>query len=95
MTYYDPSLSRDQSSGSWQETLFSHLHGGLDRLERYLDQRRHDKEQRDAFKTLLTLEERLLDDIGLTRDDVEWASRLPVHVNAANALRHLHEDRGI
>ncbi|MCP4073053.1 MAG: DUF1127 domain-containing protein [Hyphomicrobiales bacterium] len=41
---------------------------------------------RQAFSHLLTLDDHILKDIGLTRDDVVWASRLPVSVNASLEL---------
>lgn len=43
-------------------------------------------EQRDAFNTLLGKEDWVLDDMGLNRADVEYLSRLPIHVNAAKEL---------
>lgn len=34
-----------------------------------------------------SLEDHLLDDIGVTREELEWAIRLPLSTNAALALR--------
>lgn len=39
-----------------------------------------------AFRQLLLLDDDLLDDIGVTRSDVEWANELPIHQSAAQAL---------
>ncbi len=49
--------------------------------------RRQRKIDRDAFRNLLTLDDELLDDIGVTRDSVRWAAQLPLNVNAAQALK--------
>ncbi len=51
--------------------------------------RRQARIDRDAFRTMLGLEEHMLRDIGVTRGDVVWASRLPLSVNAAEELRRL------
>lgn len=59
------------------------------RLIAAIGQRRRDRERRDAFKTLLRLDERTLKDIGLARGDVVWASRLPLHANAAAELQKI------
>jgi len=44
-------------------------------------------ERRDAFKTLLWLDARTLQDIGLCREDIVWAARLPLHIDASDALQ--------
>ena len=55
--------------------------------------RRNAREQRElrlnreAFLNLLRVDERALEDIGVTREDVDWAARLPLETNAALALR--------
>lgn len=57
-------------------------------------QHRHDHRlDRAAFLNLTRLDARLLDDIGVTREDVAWASALPIEVNAALALRKRVERR--
>ncbi len=40
-----------------------------------------------------SLDDHLLDDIGITREELEWAIRLPLHINAALALRDRAERR--
>jgi uncharacterized protein YjiS (DUF1127 family) len=50
-------------------------------------QYREDRLRRDAFLNLLTLDDATLDDIGVTREEVNWAARLPLEINAARALR--------
>lgn len=47
-------------------------------------QRRTD---RAAFNTLLSLDDHMLDDVGVTRWEVERAARLPMRVDAAQAVQ--------
>ena len=47
---------------------------------------RQNKERRDAFLNLLRLDDKILDDIGLTRAEVEFAARLPLRLNASDVL---------
>lgn len=49
--------------------------------------RRQQKIDRDAFMTMLSLDDGLLNDIGVTRGDVMWAANLPLSTDAATALR--------
>ena len=51
------------------------------------------RERRDAFRSLLRLDARLLSDIGVTREDIEWASRLPLSVNASAELQKIAKER--
>lgn len=53
----------------------------------FLEAREQRRIDRDAFNTMLTLDDDMLADIGVTRDDVYWASRLPLSVNASEALQ--------
>ena len=57
------------------------------RLKDYLKTIHRRRESRDAFKHLMSLDDVLLRDIGVTRADVEWAAQLPLKVNAAHALQ--------
>jgi uncharacterized protein YjiS (DUF1127 family) len=41
---------------------------------------------RRAFTDTFRLDDRMLDDIGVTREDVEWAAGLPLWMDAAEAL---------
>lgn len=59
------------------------------RLVTYFETRKRLTERRDAFKTLLTLGPRELNDIGLDRDDIIAASKLPLRVNASEELQKL------
>ena len=55
---------------------------GLSRLSRMY---RHWRSRRRLAR-LWALDDRMLDDIGLTREDVYWAMSLPLTVNPAAAL---------
>ena len=55
----------------------------------YLETRRKQVTNRLAFKNLLTLEANILQDIGVTREDVIWASKLPLSINAALELEKI------
>ena len=63
------------------------LMGLTTRLKEYLNTLQRRRESRDAFKHLLSLDDALLRDVGVTRADVEWAAQLPLSVNAARALQ--------
>ncbi len=57
------------------------------RLREYLQRRKQQRINRDAFAHLLSLDEHILNDMGVTRNDVVEASKLPLSVNAAVELR--------
>lgn len=63
------------------------LRAVLDKATGYLKTRREQRDARDAFKTLLTLDDRLIEDAGLTRYDVERAAELPLHIDAAATVQ--------
>lgn len=48
---------------------------------------RQNRENRAAFGHLLAMDDVMLTDIGVMREDVLWAHRLPIEVNAAVALK--------
>ena len=48
---------------------------------------------RNEIRQLKETDERLLKDMGLTREEVLWASRLPLSLNAAHELRHESRSR--
>ena len=58
----------------------------IDRQRERLEIRRAQKDARTAFMNMLTLEDKILDDIGVTHEDVKWAASLPIEVNASRAL---------
>ena len=64
------------------------------RLRTFLERKalyRQRKIDRAAFLTMMSLDDSMLDDIGLTRNDIIWAAKLPLSVDAALAVR---EQRG-
>lgn len=60
--------------------------GLLKRIGKYVLRRRQERVDRAAFNNLLSLDDGLLKDIGVSRGDVRWASNLPLSVNAAIEL---------
>ena len=61
-------------------------HGALTRLRAWTAERRQRRIDRAAFQTLLGLDDQMLRDIGVTRDEVRRAASLPLSVNAAQEL---------
>ena len=59
----------------------------LERLRRWYRRGRALKEARAAFMHTVYRDDRLLDDMGVTREEVLWAASLPLEENAALALR--------
>ena len=45
------------------------------------------KQDRAAFMNMVHQDDRILDDIGVTREEVLWAASLSVRINAALALQ--------
>ncbi len=68
------------------QSIASDIWAFFDRQRERLEVRRMHRDARDAFLNMLTLEDKILDDIGVTREDVKWAASLPVEVNASRAL---------
>ena len=71
-----------------------------DGLVRWIDQRlnawrarRAQREARAAFLHMAQRDDRLLADMGLTREDVDWAARLPIERNAAVEARERSRKR--
>jgi len=51
------------------------------------------RQRRRAFLHMTALDDRALDDIGLSRADVETAANLPLEINASLAVRDIARDR--
>lgn len=62
-------------------------------IARWMKRRQDLRDRRDAFSHLLKLDDSLLEDIGVTRMDVQRAARLPLSIDAAQAL--YDETRGV
>ncbi|WP_157961924.1 DUF1127 domain-containing protein [Acuticoccus kandeliae] len=60
-----------------------------------LRERRRIRARRAAFNHLLSLDPQMLDDIGVTRDEVVWGSYLPVDRNAAVEVKERARKRRI
>jgi len=58
-------------------------------MKRYLVMRYNQRIDRQAFNNVLSLDDRTLRDIGVTRQDVKWASRLPLAEDAAQKLEQI------
>ena len=69
--------------------IASQVFGLVAKAVTYLETRRQQVTNRLAFKNLLTLEANILQDIGVTREDVIWASKLPLSKNAALELEKI------
>lgn len=82
------SFGNNQARG-WLARLRDVLYGAFRNVQR----RRDDRLNRAAFLNLTRLDERLLEDMGVTREDIRWATALPIEVNAALALRGRVERR--
>jgi hypothetical protein len=81
MTYQDLGRGRTgRRAFAWFGTAF-------DRIRSRYAAWRADRDRRDAFASLLGYDDRMLSDMGVLREDVEWAASLPLYVNAALALR--------
>ena len=82
-----------------QSDHFSHvvpaLRGLATALRSAYRQYREDRLQRAAFFNLLTLDDAILEDIGVTRGEVARAARLPLEINAARALHDKRQPRAV
>ncbi len=76
-------------------TMKSHIsHGGLPaRLTAPVQRSIRQIYLRHRYNRLLDLDDHILDDIGVTRDEVVYGSRLPLARNAALELRRISEAR--
>lgn len=58
-------------------------------FKKYRHSRQLRKSQRDArtaFLPILRMDDQMLEDIGITREEAQWAAGLPLEVNAAKAM---------
>ena len=62
-------------------------------LRTYMVRKHNQRIDRQAFKHLLALDDNLLRDIGVTRNDVVWASKLPLSVDASAKLNEIARRR--
>jgi uncharacterized protein YjiS (DUF1127 family) len=97
-TIFHPDISSNLSAG--RGDLTNKSFGGalviaagtvLSRLKKAYKLRLQRRIDRQAFTHLLALDEYILRDIGVTRDDVIWATRLPPKVNASRELEKISQ----
>ena len=81
-----------ESSQNHESSLWSRTIG---KISQFLSHRKELREKRDACNAMLLLEDAMLRDIGVTRANVEWASKLPLEMNAAEELRRLSLKEGV
>ncbi|MBX2837615.1 MAG: DUF1127 domain-containing protein [Gammaproteobacteria bacterium] len=72
-----------------QKSAFGGIRRIWSRLVEMQKTRIQRKIDRDAFSHLVSLDDALLKDIGVTRADVEWAMKLPLSINASDQLQIL------
>ena len=77
-------------------TTLTHVlwHNPITDVFAWLNQRDAQKIKRKKFNNLLDLDDQMLDDIGVTREEVQYASRLPLSQDAATELRRISLGRG-
>jgi len=59
------------------------------KIKAFLAMRRQHSMNRDALNHLMRLDEKSLKDIGISRDDVRYVSKLALHKNAAHELEKI------
>ncbi len=77
---------------AWAQRLsvvFGHVRKACTGYER----RRQQRMDRDAFLHLLSLDDVMLDDIGVDREELLWAANLPLQTNAALVLAEVSRAR--
>ncbi len=79
-----PDLSNNFKAGTVSQLARVSAYGH--RALQWVERRREQRESRDAFAHLLKLDDSLLQDIGVTRANVERAARLPLAEDAAQVL---------
>lgn len=77
----------DTSFANVLTPLMGFLRRRIEALRKYRILRKALRIDRLAFQHVLYLDDRILDDMGVTREDVLWANKLPLRQNAALELR--------
>lgn len=67
--------------------------GFVTRIRAFWRRRRDERDARMAFSRMLTLDDRMLEDVGYIRDEVRRAAALPLSRNASEALREMASRR--
>ena len=77
----------ERNAATLSSRFLSTLTAFLQRIHEWHRHHRALKNDRAAFMQMLRLDDSMLNDIGVTREDVAWAASLPLDVNAARAVR--------
>jgi uncharacterized protein YjiS (DUF1127 family) len=96
MSTYQDSLSNCCEAVARTEQPTGILAGLRTAFERFRDGLRTRaalRQRRSLFLNVTGLDDRTLDDIGLTRSDVSFAANLPLEINASQAVREIAADR--
>lgn len=80
-------------SNNLVSTLASKFRHLVKRRLQDFQQYRSNRIDRLAFQSLVKLDDRVLNDIGVTRGDVIWANKLPLAMNAAQELNKISKTR--
>jgi glutamyl/glutaminyl-tRNA synthetase len=75
-----------QSNFSGSSYLHTTLRSLLCYIRNSITARNESRVARRAFIKTFSLSDRMLDDICVTREEIEWAASLPIRVDAAEAL---------
>lgn len=67
--------TRNEKSGIWSA------------IKTWFKIRAKRRTDRAAFQHMMKLDDEILQDIGVTRDDVIWANSLPIKMNASRELQ--------
>jgi len=84
---------QNTSRNSAKEKIENFLGRIYANIKQYYTLRRQRNIDRQAFSHLHSLEDHILADIGVTRDDVNWAGKLPLEKNAACELQKIARQR--
>ncbi len=72
-----------------QQKFSNFINGMILKLKTFHAQRRQRRIDRDAFLNLMSLDDTRLKDIGISRNDIIWASKLAMHKNASKELEKI------
>lgn len=79
-------IANEHSKSGLKALLEAGISFTVDTIRATLKNQRTFRTNRAAFRQMLKLEDNILQDIGVTRDDIVWASNLPISKNAALEL---------
>lgn len=92
MTLVQSEIVHIDKSGSSISAIIGHAARQISALIKSEIQRKKNQHQRRlAFLQMQNLEDNILQDIGISREDLNWASKLPEHVNAAKELETIRK----